>query len=289
MQVRRMMRWFGCVAGAAIVVVGAAGFVQTPPHPTSAAGIRASPEPHTSPRHPPIADRGVPGPWTVVGLGDSVVSGAHCDCAPFISRYRPLVASATHRETTARNLGADGSTSDDLVQALQPGGDAARQLRGADIVAVTIGANDMARARSEWEQDGCVYCFDKVAATIKANVVKIVRLARADAGRDPVEVLVTTYWNVFEEAAAQGPQQTAYTAMAELATSRANVAICAAAEQHDAACVDLYRPFKGDGSDDALPLLADDRDHPNAAGHQLIAWRLAAYGWRELGVPLASG
>ena len=184
-----------------------------------------------------------------------------------------------------------GSTSDDLVKALQPGGDAARQVRGADIVAVTIGANDMARARSEWEQDGCVTCFDKVAARIKANVVKIVRLARADAGRDPVEVLVTTYWNVFEEAAADdhSPQRAAYTAMSDLATRRANVAICAAAEQENAACVDLYRPFKGDGSDDASPLLADDRDHPNAAGHQLIAVRLAASGWRELGVPLASG
>ena len=288
MQVRRLVGWLGC-AGAAILVVTASVISLNPSHPMPAPRARVSAEPHTSPPQSPIADAAVPGPWTVVGLGDSVVSGSHCDCAPFITRYSSLVAEATHRATTVRNLGVGGSTSGDLLKALQPGGDAARRLRGADIVTVTIGANDMALARSEWEQDGCVTCFDEVAATVKANLVKIVRLARADAGRDPVEVLVTTYWNVFEEAVdGQDPQPPAYAAMADLATSSANIAICAAAEQDNAACVDLYRPFKGDGSDDASPLLADDRDHPNAAGHQLIASRLAAYGWRELGVPLAS-
>lgn len=286
MQVRRLVGWVGC-AGMAILVVTATAFSLNPAHPTPAPRARASAEPHTSPPQSPPADPEVPGPWTVVGLGDSVVSGSHCDCAPFITRYGTLVAQATHRSTTVRNLGVGGATTGDLLKALQHGGTATGRLRGADIVTVTIGANDMAVARSEWMQDGCGTCFDKVAATVKANLVKILRLIRADAGRDPVEVLVTTYWNVFEEAVDE-PAPAAYAAMADLATSRANYAICAAAAQDNAACVDLYRPFKGDGSADATSLLADDGDHPDAAGHQLIASSLAAYGWRELGVPRAS-
>jgi lysophospholipase L1-like esterase len=287
MQVRRLVGWVGC-AGMAILVVTATALSQNPAHPTPAPRARASAEPHTSPPQSPPADAAVPGPWTVVGLGDSVVSGSHCDCAPFITRYGTLVAQATHRSTTVRNLGVGGSTTADLLKSLQPGGTATRRLLGADIVTVTIGANDMAFARSEWQQDGCVTCFAKVSATVKANLGKILRLIRSDARRDPVEVLVTTYWNVFEEAV-NDPQTPAYAAMADLATSSANNAICAAAARGNAECVDLYRPFKGDGSVDATPLLAADGDHPDAAGHQLIASRLAAYGWRELGVPPASG
>jgi len=40
--------------------------------------------------------------------------------------------------------------------------------------------------------------------------------------------------------------------------------------------VDLYSPFKGDGSKDPTSRLASDGDHPNSAGHQLIASALLA-------------
>ena len=47
--------------------------------------------------------------------------------------------------------------------------------------------------------------------------------------------------------------------------------------RHSDTYVDIYTPFKGaDGSTDDTALLADDGDHPNAAGHQLIATALLA-------------
>ena len=57
----------------------------------------------------------------------------------------------------------------------------------------------------------------------------------------------------------------------------ANRAICAAAAAAGDACVDLYHPFLGaDGSRNPTPLLAGDGDHPNDAGHALIARTLLA-------------
>jgi lysophospholipase L1-like esterase len=35
--------------------------------------------------------------------------------------------------------------------------------------------------------------------------------------------------------------------------------------------VDIYAPFEGAGDRNPTALLADDGDHPNAAGHRLIA------------------
>jgi hypothetical protein len=43
-----------------------------------------------------------------------------------------------------------------------------------------------------------------------------------------------------------------------------------------ATCVDLYAPYKGDGSRNPTALLAGDGDHPNAAGNQLISSALMA-------------
>ena len=229
----------------------------------------------------------VPGRWTIVALGDSVVSGPRCGCAPFVDRYAALVTRRTGHQTTVRNLGVGGSTSTDLLAALQPGGAEAAGLAGADIVTVTIGANAMGSARSEWQNGTCPGCVDRVAARVERNLSAIVRQVRVDAGRRPLEILVTTYWNVFEEPTVPGgddPRTAAYVTMADRATSRANTAICAATAREQAACLDLYRPFKGDGSADASPLLAADLDHPSPEGHQVIASTLADYGWRELGV-----
>ena len=68
-------------------------------------------------------------------------------------------------------------------------------------------------------------------------------------------------------------------------TRMANAAICSAATQAGAICVDTYTPYNGeDGGKDPTELLADDGDHPNAAGHRVIARAMLAVGlsaWRS--------
>jgi lysophospholipase L1-like esterase len=72
----------------------------------------------------------------------------------------------------------------------------------------------------------------------------------------------------------------------DLLTRETNREIQAASVAVGATYVDLYQPFRGaSGSDDPTALLADDGDHPDARGHQVIADALLAAGLRPLRLP----
>jgi lysophospholipase L1-like esterase len=84
-------------------------------------------------------------------------------------------------------------------------------------------------------------------------------------------VLVTDYWNVFRDGqVALDSDGAAERDWSVRVTNAANAAICKAARIQGATCVDLVAPFKGSGDRDPTPLLADDGDHPNAAGMKVI-------------------
>jgi lysophospholipase L1-like esterase len=218
----------------------------------------------------------------VVGLGDSVVSGSHCQCEPFVSRYAGIMARRTGSRVSSHNLGVPGLTTVGLLSQLDRP-EVVEVVRRADLVTVTIGANDMGPARRSWALGTCTGCFRATGEAIRDRVAAVLRrVDEVRAGRR-TEVLVTTYWNVFEEATEGDGHPRGYAAMARRATRRTNDAVCDAARDNGAECVDLYAPFKGNGAD-PLPLLAADRDHPNSAGHAVIAATLARHGWRELGL-----
>jgi lysophospholipase L1-like esterase len=89
-------------------------------------------------------------------------------------------------------------------------------------------------------------------------------------------VLVTGYWNVFQDGrvalAAYG--RSGLRASLRL-TRRANAEIRSVATDAGARYVDIYHPFE---SRDVTTLLAPDGDHPDAAGHRLIARTLLRAG-----------
>lgn len=236
-----------------------------------------------APTGAPSAGRGAG--WVVTGLGDSVTAGSACDCDDFVQQYARLTSRATGRPVTAANLGVPGQTSAGLADLVRRP-EVARQLAGSDIVLVTTGANDLGGALGDWQDGSCTQaCFDAAMPSIAANVADVVgEIRRLRAGR-ATEVLVTDYWNVFVDGqvgAALGPR---YRTLSDRVTRQANSAICAGAQRGGGTCVDLYAPFKGDGSQDPTALLADDGDHPDADGHRAIAEALAAYGWHELAEP----
>lgn len=230
----------------------------------------------------PAAGEPTSRPLTVVGLGDSVTAGAKCDCTNFVDLLATMLSARDHVPTTAVNLGVGGLTAAGMVEQLRDT-TVSRTVAAGDVVVITIGANDLQPALDWWDstqmrvadQGGCSgACDDATLDAVGTDVAAVVARVGALRGGRPTQVLVTDYWNVFEDGAiARADRGTAYLAWSDALTRRLNARICAAAAA-DATCVDLYVPFKGDGTEDPTALLADDGDHPDADGHKVISQAL---------------
>jgi lysophospholipase L1-like esterase len=208
----------------------------------------------------------------VVGLGDSVPAGSECGCTSYVSPVAQQAAHVSGNAVSVRNLAVGGLTTAGLgAQLRRPGVRSA--LARADVVILTIGANDF--------DEGLVTTPSCSAATGSAcyrpgldalgrrlaSAVSQVRALQAGHG----VLLLTGYWNVFKDGAVGRDMGTAYVTASDALTRAVNAKISGAAGAGGARYVDLYRPFKADGSADCTALLAADGDHPNGAGHQLIA------------------
>lgn len=148
----------------------------------------------------------------------------------------------------------------------------AAAIARADMIVLTVGANDLLPAVGTWQDDGCdTDCYDPAVHAMGDRLRAI--LAVVDREKKPTAaVLVTSYWNVFEDGdVGRDAHGAGFLAWSDEIPRSADRAICAAADRAAATCVDLYRPFKGVGDRDPTGLLADDGDHPNARGTRLIA------------------
>jgi lysophospholipase L1-like esterase len=210
---------------------------------------------------------------TVVGLGDSVTAGSACDCADYVARYAAQIPAAAGGPAHAVNLGVGGLTSTQLLADVDGQGPLPQRVATADVVLVTIGANDLVPLQDTWARSGCpAACSSPAVQAVASNVTRIVARVKALRGRQPTRILVTDYWNVFEDGdVASAAHGASYLAWSDDLSRQLDTALCSAAEGAGATCVDLYAPFKGDGGHNPTALLADDGDHPNAAGHDLIA------------------
>jgi lysophospholipase L1-like esterase len=263
---------FGTAAfvGALLLASLLAGCGTLPVH----ASARPSP---TSPTPPPASPP--TGPLRVVGLGDSVTSGEHCDCDDYVTAFGRLLSTQEGITVTVANDGESGSTSEGLASELRSDDDLRSDVRDADVVVVTMGANDLAPALSAWRSGSCpASCSDPEVGAMQADLDRVLDTV-GSLGGGRTRVLVTTYWNVFTDGdVARKAERSGYLAWSDALTRKANAAISTVAAQHGATLVDLYAPFKGDGSQDPTHLLAPDGDHPNAAGTALICRAvLAAY------------
>jgi lysophospholipase L1-like esterase len=220
----------------------------------------------------------------VVGLGDSVTAGTACGCEDFVHLYATRLSSRWHRVVRASNLGRGGLTSQGLLARLEDDPTTRALVAAADVVLVTIGANDLLPALRAWDdgsgQDEAACggaCEAADLDQVDANVQGALRDVQQLRGRQPALVLVTTYWNVFEDGdVGQADRGAAYLRWSDDLTRRLNDGIERAARTEHAVPVDLYGPFKADGQRDPTPLLAADGDHPNATGHRVIASALLA-------------
>ena len=214
---------------------------------------------------------------TVVGIGDSVTSGYNCNCEAFVGLYATQLAAQDDVATSSVNLGVPGWTSSQLLTAMTKPGPFRDQVSKADILLVTIGANDLNPLESDGPTGCPATCYTPLVDSAAHNVELIVDAARAANPAHPPTVLVTDYWNVFQDGdVGTAEHGTAFQSWSDALTRADSTQICNDARSAGATCVSLYAPFKGNGSINPTSLLAPDGDHPNAAGHQLIASTLLA-------------
>jgi acyl-CoA thioesterase-1 len=211
-----------------------------------------------------------PGP-VVVGLGNSVPSGSACSCVNFISAYAAMVATARNANATVDNDAVSGSTSADVVNQLA---DRAVQahVRAATTVLIMTGANDFNDAFDAVSLGApAATTFPPVATAVQDNVTAVVQ--RIQALNRSAHVVVLDYWAAMEDGAVAAKDYDAPTMAASVAsTGYVNDALAVAAKATGVLYVSTYTAFKGRaGTEDPTALLAADGDHPNAAGHQVIA------------------
>ncbi len=212
------------------------------------------------------------GNLSVLALGDSVTSGYHCYCDAFPAEYGDLLAQRTGTGVTVHNFGVGGLDSEGLLEELdRSSSQMARAATDADYVLLTIGANDFAGHEDDVTAGRCsTECVSEEMAGLTRNLRRILdRITELDTHRTP-EILVTGYWNVFKDGQVardlyplQGQNAT------QALTLATNQVIAAAAQAAHATYVDVFTPFET--APDITNLLAPDGDHPNAAGHALIA------------------
>jgi acyl-CoA thioesterase I len=210
-----------------------------------------------------------PKAWSIVALGDSVPRGTNCDCTP----YPPLTADGLTKTTgqtvTATNDSVAGYTTTNVLHQLESDSAVIDHVRGADVVEIEIGANDVAYTKS---CGATVDCYAPKIPTVEKNLAAIVtRVHDLTAGHKALVVLLD-YWSVWlggQYAAAKGD---AYVTAAAAMTDQVNDVISSTAAASGSGYVDLRAAFKGpDYSYDEARYLSSDGDHPNAAGHQQIA------------------
>ncbi|WP_375430037.1 SGNH/GDSL hydrolase family protein [uncultured Friedmanniella sp.] len=216
----------------------------------------------------------------VVALGDSVTAGTNCDCTAFPQLYGLELGERDGADVEVTDEGAGGATSADLLSELP---DLSKELGKADIVLITIGANDFSDLSDDLLGSSCggedhLACTRTAQADLRRNLTAIEARILAIRDGQPTTILVTGYWNVYEDGDVADHDYNEDGEAASIAlTLVANTIIKGTTGESGIRYVDLYSPFKGhSGTHDPTPLLADDGDHPNAAGHKVIARALLA-------------
>lgn len=218
---------------------------------------------------------------TLVGLGDSVTAGSHCNCAGYVADLATILSRTNGASVADFNLGQDGQTSGGLLAALTADQPQVAPVAAAGLVVITIGANDFDSEMSAMRAGTCgkdLHCTEGTLAAMQHNVESIIDRIRDLRAGGSVTIEVTGYWNVFEDGAvARADYPPTLRSTSDLLTRRVNAALSTVCAERHVRYVDLYAPFKGaDGDADDTKLLASDGDHPNAAGHEAIARLLAA-------------
>ena len=113
------------------------------------------------------------GALSYVALGDSLATGYGSDRG-YVDRYADVLRADTGATVEVRNLGVNGLTSGQLRAGIEEDLRVKDAVRQADVVTINIGANDLLRARSEYQNGNCggadnQDCLREAVAGFRAN------------------------------------------------------------------------------------------------------------------------
>ena len=209
-----------------------------------------------------------------MALGDSVPAGAACHCTPYPELSAAALTVPGTREVSAVNDAVSGATTSRVLDQLTTNNDVQAHVAEADVVEIEVGANDVGYSGACGTD---VSCYEPAVPSLAHNLGQIVAKVHTLAQGRTVLVVLLDYWSVWlggDYAAAKGQE---YVDAAAAVTHQLNTVIQETAAASASAYVDLRAAFKGpDYSYDETHYLESDGDHPNAAGHQLIAEAVVA-------------
>jgi lysophospholipase L1-like esterase len=224
----------------------------------------------------PAAAPAAPAPVNVVGFGDSVPLGKHCGgCGDLFTLYAHSVA-APGASITVTNLAKGNTTSSDALKTMRKSS-AEAAVRKATTVVIFTGADDVESAwRKVSKGASAKKDYTSVEKKVKSNVEKMIDLAHSL--NPAAKVAVLDYWGAVEDGdVAKHDYSKAQIKAAASATDYVNKGLAGAARHSHAAFVSTYHLFKGkNGTKNPTKYLADDGNHPNAAGMHLITAALVS-------------
>jgi lysophospholipase L1-like esterase len=252
-------RWTGAVAFALLALICVTGGC-----------AKSSPESNTSSTASSSSgDSSQPRTWSIVALGDSVPRGTNCQCTPYPPLSADGLTASSGHTVKATNDSVAGATTSSVLQQLNSENPVISHVRGANVVEIEVGANDVAYSKS---CGTTVDCYAPGVATVDKNLAAIVTRVRDLTSGHKTLIVFLDYWSVWlggKYATAKGKR---YVDAAAKVTDEVNNVIKSAAGRSGSAYVDLRAAFKGpDYTYYETHYLSSDGDHPNAAGHQKIA------------------
>ncbi len=215
----------------------------------------------------------------VVGLGDSVPAGSACGCDSYVTLVARGLAARTRQVAVLHNLAESGITTRDVLAELEDAG-LRREVADADLVVLTVGANDLDPGPitdPRCQPDPVTGCYSGALATQRGRLDAVLARLRSLQAAHGGATVVTGYWNVFLDGPAATAHGSTYVRQSNRLTQAVDASIAGVAAARGGRYVDVYTSFKARGSGIAR-LLSGDGDHPSAAGHRLIAALILAAG-----------
>src|SRR5215210_2550760 len=204
--------------------------------------------------------------WDYVALGDSLAVGVGARRG-YVTRYAEQLRSDTDVRVRTINLGVSGQTSTQLLYSLRHDRAMRKDLRGAEVVTLNIGLNDLGQASGSYEAGICGGPQNK--ACLREAVNKVAN--NWDAIVEEILNLRSTEKTVIRTAGF------GYTPRAgkpfEPYVSEATRHIASTTAENDIPSLEITLGDAG---------MSKDGLHPNDRGYRVIADRLADLGYEPL-------